>query len=226
MEVKNFSAEEYFDLSIFPHKEIFADTKNMWEAFSRLGDYLEKKIAEVDPALRRRGEIREGAKIYGDDVVIEEGALVESTAYIRGPVWIGKGTKIGPGAFLRGPVLTGENCIIGNSTEAKNTIMLNNAWASHFNYIGDSMFGNNVSLGAGAHLANTKINGKPVRVGTTDTGLMRFGAVLADGVKIGCNAVCDPGTIIAKACLILPLTYLRAGVYERGEEKFTVRKVL
>ncbi len=226
MEIANFPPEQYFDLSAYRHKELFAGIQNVWEAFGKLEAYLEKNIAGIPPEKRRAGNIREGAKLYGDNIVVEEGALVESTAYIRGPVWIGKNSKVGPGAFIRGPVVTGENCIIGNSTEARNTLMLNGAEASHFSYIGDSIFGNNATLGAGTQLANTKINGKGIRIGEIDTGLMRFGAVLGDGVRFGCNAVADPGTIIGKGCLVLPLTYLRSGVYERGEEKFTVRKIL
>ena len=226
MEIANFPPEQYFDLSAYRHKELFDGIQNVWEAFERLEAYLSRVIEAVPLEKRRAGEIREGAKLYGHNIVIEEGAMVESTAYIRGPVWIGKKAKVGPGAFIRGPVVTGENCIIGNSTEARNTIMLNGSEASHFNYIGDSIMGSGATLGAGTALANTKINGKPVRIGMMDTGLARFGAVLADGVRIGCNAVTDPGIIINKGCLILPLTYLRSGVYEQGEEKFTVRKIL
>jgi NDP-sugar pyrophosphorylase family protein len=221
-----FGPRVFFDLSSFAHQQLFADTENVWEVFGKLESYLADLIGRVAQSQRIKGEVKTGAKLYGEDIVIEEGVLVESTAYIRGPVYIGRGSKIGPGAFLRGPVVTGENCIIGNSTEAKNTIMLNNAWASHFNYIGDSIFGNNCSLGAGTQLANTKINGRNVRVGDIDTQLLRFGAVLADGVRIGCNAVTDPGTIIGKDCLVLPQSYIRSGLYERGAEKYSLKKIV
>jgi len=225
-ETKNFPPQMFFDLKQYQHRELFGGLKNIWEVFAKLPDYLEKLIASIPQEERIKGEVRQGAKLYGDDIVIAEGALVESTAYIRGPVYIGKKSIVGPGAFLRGPVLTGESCIIGNSTEAKNTIMLNTAWASHFNYIGDSIFGNNAAVGAGTQLANTKITGRSVRIGKQDTGLLRFGAVLGDNVRFGCNAVCDPGTILNKGCMILPLTYVRAGVYEIGEDKYSLKKIL
>ena len=218
--------KHFFELSGYPHQDLFRGVEQVWEVFTRLEPYLRQLIASIPVDQRIKGEVRAGAKIYGDDVVIEEGALVESTAYIRGPVYIGKKTIIGPGAFLRGPVLTGAECIIGNSVEAKNTIMLNHSWVSHFNYIGDSVLGNNTSLGAGAHLANTKITGTSVRVAGCDTGLLRFGAVLGDGVKIGCSAVCSPGTILGKSCLVLPLTHVKAGIYARGEDKFSLKKIL
>jgi len=226
MEIKNFSPQIFFDLQSYQHKKLFEGVVNIWEVFAKLPNYVEDLIAAIPIEQRIKGEVRQGAKLYGDNIVIEEGALVESTAYIRGPVYIGKKSIVGPGAFLRGPVLTGENCIIGNSTEAKNTIMLNNSQASHFNYIGDSIFGNNVTAGAGTQLANTKINGRSIRIGEQETGLSRFGAILGDNVRFGCNAVCDPGTILNKGCLILPLTYVKAGVYEIGENKYSLKKIL
>lgn len=226
MEIKNFSPQLFFDLRDFQHKRLFEEVVNVWEVFAKFPNYLKDLIAAIPIEQRIRGEVRQGAKLYGDNIVIAQGALVESTAYIRGPVYIGEHSVVGPGAFLRGPVLTGEGCIIGNSTEAKNTIMLNNAWASHFNYIGDSIFGNNAAVGAGTQLANTKITGRSIRIGKQDTGLLRFGAVLGDNVRFGCNAVCDPGTILSKGCLVLPLTYVKGGVYEIGENKYTLNKIL
>lgn len=226
MEIKKFSPEKYFNLQDFEQRDLFDGIANVWEVHLKFSDYLEKLIASIPVKRRIEGKVRRGAKLYGDNIVIAEGALVESTAYIRGPVFIGKKSIVGPGAFLRGPVLTGESCIIGNSTEAKNTIMLNHAHASHFSYIGDSIFGNNVRLGAGTQLANTKINGRSIRIGEKDTGLFGLGAILGDGTRFGCNCVCDPGTILGKGCLILPLTYVRAGVYEIGKKNYTIKKII
>ena len=221
-----FEPQKYFDLTNYAHRELFLGVESVWEAFGKLDSYLRQIISSIPTENRLKGDIRSGARLYGDDIVIEEGALVESTAYIRGPVYIGKKTIIGPGAFLRGPVVTGEGCIIGNSTEAKNTIMLNLAWASHFNYIGDSILGNNTAIGAGTQLANTKINKKSVRIGNHGTDLKRLGAILGDETKSGCNVVFDPGTVVGKDCLILPMSYVRSGVYEKGLEKFELKKVL
>ncbi|MBI2035422.1 MAG: glucose-1-phosphate thymidylyltransferase [Candidatus Liptonbacteria bacterium] len=222
---KNFAPETYFDLSKYIHKALFDKSETVWDALNNLDEYLMKLIESISAGGRIKGEVRVGAKLYGDNIIISDGAIVESTAYIRGPVFIGPRSIVGPGAFIRGPVITGEKCIIGNSTEAKNTIMLDGSQASHFNYIGDSIFGNNATVGAGTQLANTKITMTTVRVGGVDTGRKSFGAVLGDGTKLGCSAVCDPGTLIQKGCLILPLTYVRGGVYEQGE-KFMLKKVV
>jgi acetyltransferase-like isoleucine patch superfamily enzyme len=37
-----------------------------------------------------------------------------------------------------------------------------------------------------------------------DTGLRKFGALLGDGVEIGCNAVLNPGSIIGRGSVIYP----------------------
>jgi len=42
-----------------------------------------------------------------------------------------------------------------------------------------------------------------------DTGLRKFGALVGDGVEIGCNAVLNPGSIIGRNSVIYPLTNWR-----------------
>ena len=90
-------------------------------------------------------------------------------------------------------------------SEIKNSILLNNAKAAHFAYIGDSILGNNVNIGAGVKCANFKlkrssivlyIDGKAI-----DTGLMKLGSIIGDNSQIGCNSVANPGTIIGKNCI-------------------------
>jgi acetyltransferase-like isoleucine patch superfamily enzyme len=43
-----------------------------------------------------------------------------------------------------------------------------------------------------------------------DTGLRKFGALIGDGVEVGCNAVINPGSILGRHSLIY------AGVSWRG----------
>ena len=50
----------------------------------------------------------------------------------------------------------GDNCVIGHCTEVKNSILMNHVEAGHFNYIGDSILGSFVNMGAGSRLANVQ----------------------------------------------------------------------
>jgi acetyltransferase-like isoleucine patch superfamily enzyme len=154
----------------------------------------------------------------GDDLIeISPGVLVESAATIYGPSILGPGTTVRQGAYVRGSVITGTNVLIGHATEAKNIVMLDNAKAGHFAYLGDSIIGKDVNLGAGTKLANLKMSYFPYHftVGgkTIEVERRKFGAILADGVETGCNAVTNPGTLIGQNTKVMPNTSVKAGYY-------------
>ena len=75
--------------------------------------------------------------------------MVEPGAMIKGPAIIGSNTVIRQGAYLRENCLIGDNCVIGHASEVKASIMLDGSQAPHFNYVGDSIVGRQVNLGAG-----------------------------------------------------------------------------
>ena len=93
---------------------------------------------------------------------------------------------------------------------------MNGAQAPHFNYIGDSVLGEEAHLGAGAICSNLRSDGKSVKIRTKemayDTGLRKLGAILGDRTEIGCGAILCPGTLIGKETSVYPLTCAR-GVY-------------
>ncbi len=97
---------------------------------------------------------------------------------------------------------------------------MDDAKAGHFAYIGDSILGNSVNLGAGTKLANLKIKPGTVRVRARetvlDTGMRKFGAVLGDGVEIGCNAVTNPGTLLGKGSMVFPVCSVPNGYHAPG----------
>ena len=168
-----------------------------------------------------------GAVLWDDRIFLGEGALVEPGALIKGPAFIGAGTEVRQGAYIRGKCIIGKRCVVGHTTEMKSSIMLDDAKAGHFAYIGDSVLGGDSNLGAGTKLANLKITGTgvQVKIGTSivDTGLRKLGAILGDGVQIGCNAVTNPGTLLSKACMVLPLASVAPGYYEPRSNVGTTR---
>ena len=176
--------------------------------------------------VRCHGEILEGAAvvyagaaILSDEVELGPGVVVEPGAFIKGPALIGPNTEIRQGAYVRGSCLTGRACVVGHTTEMKNTFMLDGAKAGHFAYLGDSILGRRVNLGAGTKLANLKILDSPVKVKigdrTMDTGRRKFGAILGDNVQTGCNTVTSPGTIMAPGGLVSPNMTVPSGYHRR-----------
>jgi UDP-N-acetylglucosamine diphosphorylase / glucose-1-phosphate thymidylyltransferase / UDP-N-acetylgalactosamine diphosphorylase / glucosamine-1-phosphate N-acetyltransferase / galactosamine-1-phosphate N-acetyltransferase len=209
-------ATELFDLASFAHAGLFSASENCWEALGRpLAAYLTSRLAR-----EIRGEVAQGAYLVGEDIEIGEGTVVEPGAYIQGPAIIGKHCEIRHGAYVRGHVLIGDGCVIGHATEIKSAIVLDGAKAGHFAYIGDSILGNNVNLGAGTKLANFKLSGDEVVLSIDGervrTGMRKLGALLGDRVQTGCNSVTSPGTILGKETFVFPCVSVRAGLYPSG----------
>lgn len=210
---------EFFDLSSFEHAALFDGVENVWEVIPRIVEYLEKwQDWEV------RGEVREGAILVGK-VSVGEGTVVEPTAYIEGPAVIGRNCTVRHGAYVRGKVIAGDGCVIGHATEVKNSVFLDGAKAAHFAYVGDSILGADVNLGAGAKLANFKIQAGRSQIDVTngagkfETGQRKLGAVLGDGVELGCNSVTAPGTLVGPGSMAYPCTSIRGYVPPRSVVK-------
>ena len=107
----------------------------------------------------------------------------------------------------------GSGAVVGNSTELKNVILFDNVQVPHYNYVGDSILGYKAHMGAGAITSNVKSDRTLVHIPDMDehieTGLKKMGAVLGDGVEIGCNSVLNPGTIVCAGSSVYPLTSVR-----------------
>jgi bifunctional N-acetylglucosamine-1-phosphate-uridyltransferase/glucosamine-1-phosphate-acetyltransferase GlmU-like protein len=159
-----------------------------------------------------------GAYLMDDQIYIGAGTVIEPTALVKGPAWLGNNTEVRHGAYIRGDVLVGDGCVVGHTTEIKSSVMLGGSKAGHFAYIGDSILGR-VNLGAGTKLANLKVVETPVVVKfeerSIETGLRKFGAILGDGVEMGCNSVTAPGTILGKNVIVYPNGTAR-GYYPPG----------
>ena len=195
-------AEELFDLGQTEHASLFDSLGHAWEVLPHIGDYLRDTLRAA-----QLGQAHGQAVIEGD-VFVGEGTVIEAGALIRGPVWIGRNCHIGHGATLRGNVIVGDGCIVGHATELKNAVLFNGCEVPHFNYVGDSVLGHRVHLGAGVMLSNYRLIRGNVNVriasGRLDSGLAKFGALIGDRTEIGCNAVLNPGAVIGRDCLLYP----------------------
>ncbi len=204
--------EHYFDLSDFKYAEVFDGAEFVWDVLKNLKTYIDNRVKSAD---RIRGKVMEGAHV-SPDVIIEDGAFVEYGAMIKGPAIIGRGTVIRHGAYIREYCLIGADSVVGHASELKGSIMLNGSQAPHFAYVGDSVLGSHVNLGAGTRLSNMKNDKSPVKIIVDGkeymTHLMKLGAILGDGVQIGCNTVTNPGTLIGPRTCVYPNSLLR-GVY-------------
>lgn len=190
-------------------KEVFESNKYPWEIVKDVKQLVQNLIHKN---LQGFKEIQEG-------VFVGENVKIDRLATIIPPAIIDSNTEIRPGAYLRGNVIVGKNCVIGNSTELKDSILLNNVQVPHYNYVGNSLLGNRAHMGAGSICSNLKSDQKQVVIHgeqSFETGMRKLGAILGDHADIGCGCVLNPGTVIGKNTSVYPLTSVRGVI---GENK-------
>ncbi len=213
--MSRFAANTFFSLQEFAHAALWKEDEPVWMALSRLQVYL-----DAYTPFRIEVEIPPDVKIvHPEKVSIGGGTVLEPGVLIQGPCLIGKNCLIRHGAFLRGGVILGDGCVVGHVSEVKHSIFLNGAQAAHLDYVGDSILGSRVNLGAGVKCANLRLDRREISIYDAGvkvkTGLRKFGAVLGDGCQIGCNAVLNPGTLLGPNCVSYPLLNLH-GVIAAG----------
>ena len=144
-----------------------------------------------------------------EGVFIHPSASIGEFVRIEGPCYVGKNAEIRHAALLRKGSWICEGSVVGHASEVKNSILLPNSKAPHFNYVGDSILGLNVNLGAGTKLSNVRNDRGPVPISNEngerfDSGLRKLGAIIGDGSQLGCNVVTNPGCIISPGKMINP----------------------
>lgn len=204
--MSNCKIKDIYDIEHTLAKEYLEQFEYPWEAL----DGIKELILKI------------GAGLGDDYVQVKENVWVHKTAkvfesaYLGEPCIIGPETEVRHGAFVRGSALVGTKCVVGNSVELKNVILFDNVQVPHYNYVGDSILGFHAHMGAGSITSNVKADNRNVVVkgedGSYETGRRKVGAFLGDYVDLGCNAVCNPGTLIGPYTNVYPTTCLR-GIY-------------
>ena len=214
---------DFFDLSDETVASLFAECEYVWQALARIGQHISRFVGEEQTLL---GEVIPGAHLSDRPIYIAEGASIEPGAYVIGPAYIGAGAVVRHGAYVRENVILLSGSILGHASEVKNSILLPDSHAPHFNYVGDSILGHRVNLGAGTKLSNLTIVSKKdpitgkrptikIQIDGTeyDTGLAKLGAILGDHVQTGCNSVLNPGCLVGPRTLIYANLSLRRGYH-------------
>ncbi len=206
-------ASDFFELGDWKHSDVFSAQGPVWTA---LGPALASYLDAWD-RWEVLSELPAGVHLLGDRIFIGPGCRIEPGAVIVGPAVLEAEVQVRTGAYIRENVLVGRGALVGAHSEVKGSILLPGAKAPHQNYVGDSVLGRDVNLGAGTILSNVKNVGREVtfRAGgeLVHTGLRKFGAVLGDGCKTGCNTVLNPGTLMGPGSVTYPNATLRAGYY-------------
>jgi len=168
-----------------------------WELTAKADHFVRELISTLDADYT-----------VDDGVAVHRAAEIESGAVVKTPAVIGPGCFVAAGGYVRGGVWLEADCIIGPGSEIKSSFVFRGSKLAHFNFVGDSVLGDNVNLEAGSIVANYRNErderGIVLSLDETriDTGVEKFGALIGDGCRIGANAVIAPGTILAPGTVV------------------------
>ncbi|HET8622173.1 MAG TPA: putative sugar nucleotidyl transferase [Gemmatimonadales bacterium] len=183
-------------------------------------------LIEADCASFRRpgSQPPDGVVVFGTPAdVISHGAIVEPGAVFdvrNGPVVLDRGAEVRHGARLEGPCYVGvESRVLGGEVrgsvigpvcrvrgEVSETIFVGYANKAHDGYVGNSVVGRWVNLGAGTITSNLKNTYGPVRLEIAgerlETGRLNVGTLFGDHAKTGIGTLLPTGTVIGAAASV------------------------
>ena len=135
-------------------------------------------------------DVRQGA------VVLEAGAEVRHGTRLEGPVYVGPGSRV-LGGFIRGSSI-GPECRVHGEIAA--SVFLGFANKSHDGFLGHSVVGQWVNLGAGTTTSNLKNTYGPVRLEVggvrIETGRLNLGTLFGDHAKTAIGSMLPTGTVV------------------------------
>jgi UDP-N-acetylglucosamine diphosphorylase/glucosamine-1-phosphate N-acetyltransferase len=136
----------------------------------------------------------------GGPIVVERDAVLEPHTYVAGPSWIGAGTHV-LGGKLGGGVALGPSCRVAG--EIEETIFQGFGNKRHHGFVGHSVIGQWVNLGALTTTSDLKNNYRPVRVTALgvehETGETKIGSFVGDHAKTGIGTLLTTGAVIGPA---------------------------
>jgi len=145
---------------------------------------------------------------------IGEGTTIEGHAYLKGPLAIGSNCYLRAGIKLYGPSSIGPVCKLGG--EIQKSLWMGYANKQHDGYIGTSVIGSWVNIGAGTNNSDLKNTYGPVTITIAgeriETGEVHIGALLGDHTKTSIGLQLNTGTVTGIACNLFgsgfPPTYI------------------
>ncbi|MDX1403016.1 MAG: DapH/DapD/GlmU-related protein [Woeseiaceae bacterium] len=199
-------------------QEAAAERKRQLQRVEKL---MQQGVSFADPArVDIRGRLTCGDDVFIDvnaifegDVSLGDGARIESNNLIRDSD-IGKGTvihsnchieqsktgsdcEIGPFSRLRPGAELADKVKIGNFVEVKKSTIATGSKVNHLTYIGDSVIGIGVNIGAGTITCNYDGANKYQTI-IGDYAFIGSGVELVAPVEVGAHATIGAGSTISK----------------------------
>jgi bifunctional UDP-N-acetylglucosamine pyrophosphorylase/glucosamine-1-phosphate N-acetyltransferase len=137
-----------------------------------------------------------GANCILRDCVIGENSIIKPNSIIEQAV-VGDECSVGPFARLRPGTTMNKDSHVGNFVEMKKTTLGEGSKAGHLTYLGDTVIGDKVNIGAGTITCNYDgVNKFQTRI--DDGAFIGSNSSLVAPLFIGANATVGAGSVIAK----------------------------
>lgn len=199
--------------------------RNPWEIFG-LNDFALRRDYELLTKGRKSAAISNTNTLIGDDIFVEEGAVVEASILNSktGPIYLAKDSEVMEGSVIRGPFSLGEHSatklstkIYGATTigphskvggELNNVVIFGYSNKAHDGFLGNAVIGEWCNLGADTNNSNLKNNYAEVKLWSyaknrfVKTGLQFCGLIMGDHSKCGINTMFNTGTLVGVSCNI------------------------
>lgn len=141
-------------------------------------------------------DVRIGANCVIVDSVIEDGVEILPFCHIQG-AHISRDCVVGPYSRLRPMSELGAKVKVGNFVEVKKSRVDSGSKIPHLSYIGDSIVGSGVNVGAGTITCNYD-GAKKSKTVIEDGCFVGSGVMLVAPVKIGSNSLVAAGSVITE----------------------------
>ena len=134
--------------------------------------------------------------VISDKVSIGNNVKILSFSHLEG-VKIENNVNIGPFARLRPGTFLKTGSKVGNFVEVKKSVIGNNSKLNHLSYVGDSILGRKVNIGAGTITCNYD-GVKKSKTIVNDEVFVGSNSSLVAPVRIGKKSVIGAGSVITK----------------------------
>lgn len=152
-------------------------------------------------------------------IVLEADSVVRAGTRLEGPLYVGPHSWLLGGA-IRASVI-GPYCRVHG--EVANTVFVGYANKSHDGFVGHSILGHWVNLGAGTITSNLKNTYGPIRLelpnGRLETGRSLLGSLIGDHAKTAIGTRLSTGTVIGAGANVVAMPdtrYLRPFLWDAG----------
>ncbi len=194
-------------IEIFNSQGLDVQTLETSDPVEGMGINTREDLAEAERIMRvkiLKGFMSAGVTIVDPlttyiarDVRIGQDTVIRPFTFIENNVRIGRNCVIGPFCRLRPGTIIGNDVSIGNFTEVSRTKISPKTKMMHFSYLGDSVVGAGVNIGAGTITANYDGKNKNVTK-ISDGAFIGCDSVLIAPVRIGKKAITGAGSVVTR----------------------------